>query len=100
MSYVLSWASASPCIRYPQRIAEAKYDVTEVGCEQSPWVDPILAETRQFAEKLAVAGVGSATRRLMWDKAMAAAAQTLLEGLSHVKCEPVLTLAMTRTPSV
>jgi hypothetical protein len=56
-----------------------------VGCEASGWVEPALADTRQFAEKLTVAGVGSATRRLMWEKAMDATAQTLLEGISRVK---------------
>mmetsp|Transcript_36959 Transcript_36959/g.104306 ORF Transcript_36959/g.104306 Transcript_36959/m.104306 type:complete len:1134 (-) Transcript_36959:234-3635(-) len=71
--------------RFPARIAESRYDVTEVGCEQSPWVDAILGESRQFSEKLMVAGVGPATLRLMWDKALDATAQTVLEGFSLVK---------------
>ena len=71
--------------RFPARIGESKYDVSEVGTQQNPWVDALLSEARQFAEKLTVAGVGPATRNLMWDKAMDAVAQAVLEGFSRVK---------------
>eukprot|EP00958_Prasinococcus_capsulatus_P021868 scaffold3031_cov393-Prasinococcus_capsulatus_cf.AAC.5 len=70
---------------YADKVEKVKWERKEMGMEPSPYVNELLGEFRQFQTKLQCASVTFDVAELMWQYAVEAAGEELLEGFSRVK---------------
>ena len=72
---------------FAHALAGARFDAREVGDRHSAYVDVILNSFRQFSTKVSVAGVTGGVANVMFDDAIAATAEALVQGFAqHRKC--------------
>uniref|UniRef100_A0A803M6G5 Syndetin n=1 Tax=Chenopodium quinoa TaxID=63459 RepID=A0A803M6G5_CHEQI len=70
---------------YVERIANAKWEVKELGMEHNGYVDLLLGEFKHFRTRLAHAGIHKEVQELLLEYGVEIVADTLVEGLSRVK---------------
>ncbi|XP_050137738.1 uncharacterized protein LOC126614195 isoform X1 [Malus sylvestris] len=70
---------------YVDRIANAKWEVKELGLEHNGYVDLLLGEFKHYKTRLAHGGIRKEVQDLLLDYGLEIVAQTLIEGLSRVK---------------
>ncbi|XP_015951750.1 uncharacterized protein LOC107476449 isoform X1 [Arachis duranensis] len=70
---------------YVERIANAKWEVKELGMEHNGYVDLLLGEFKHFKTRLAHGGLRKEIQDLLLDYGLEIVAETLVEGLSRVK---------------
>ncbi|KAK9279860.1 hypothetical protein L1049_013542 [Liquidambar formosana] len=70
---------------YVDRIANAKWDVKELGLEHNGYVDLLLGEFKHYKTRLAHGGIHKEVQDLLLEYGLENVAETLIEGLSRVK---------------
>ncbi|XP_057519242.1 uncharacterized protein LOC130799945 isoform X2 [Amaranthus tricolor] len=70
---------------YIDRIANAKWEVKELGMEHNGYVDLLLGEFKHYRTRLAHAGIRKEVQELLLEYGVEIVAETLVEGLSRVK---------------
>lgn len=70
---------------YTDRIANAKWEVKELGMEHNGYVDLLLGEFKHYKTRLAHAGIRKEVQDLLLEYGVEIVAETLIEGLSRVK---------------
>uniref|UniRef100_A0A803N6G7 Vacuolar protein sorting-associated protein 54 N-terminal domain-containing protein n=1 Tax=Chenopodium quinoa TaxID=63459 RepID=A0A803N6G7_CHEQI len=70
---------------YVERIANAKWEVKELGMEHNGYVDLLLGEFKHYRTRLAHAGIHKEVQELLLEYGVEIVAETLVEGLSRVK---------------
>ncbi|KAM1309939.1 hypothetical protein ACFX13_006718 [Malus domestica] len=70
---------------YVDRIANAKWEVKELGLEHNGYVDLLLGEFKHYKTRLAHGGIRKEVQDLLLEYGLEIVAQTLIEGLSRVK---------------
>jgi len=70
----------------PNMIEKTKFDTKELGLEHSPYVDFLIREYKEFSKRLnEMTDIPDPVKRLVWDKLIYHAMETLVEGYSRVK---------------
>ncbi|KAH9605561.1 hypothetical protein KSS87_018864 [Heliosperma pusillum] len=72
-------------IGYIDRIANAKWEVKELGMEHNGYVDLLLGEFKHYTTRLAHAGIQKEVQDLLLEYGVEIVAETLVEGLSRIK---------------
>ncbi|XP_057479947.1 uncharacterized protein LOC130767184 [Actinidia eriantha] len=70
---------------YVDRIANAKWEVKELGLEHNGYVDLLLGEFKHYKTRLAHGGIQKEVQDLLLEYGVEIVAETLIEGLSRVK---------------
>ncbi|KAL0436359.1 UNVERIFIED_CONTAM: Syndetin [Sesamum radiatum] len=70
---------------YVDRIANAKWEVKELGMEHNGYVDLLLGEFKHYKTRLAHGGIRQEVQDLLLEYGLENVAETLIEGLSRVK---------------
>lgn len=70
---------------YVDRIANAKWEVKELGLEHNGYVDLLLGEFKHYKSRLANSGIHKEIQDLLLEYGLENVAETLIEGLSRVK---------------
>ncbi|KAL6204913.1 hypothetical protein ACLB2K_022180 [Fragaria x ananassa] len=70
---------------YVDRIANAKWEVKELGLEHNGYVDLLLGEFKHYKTRLAHGGIRKEVQDLLLEYGVEIVANTLVEGLSRVK---------------
>ncbi|CBI17116.3 unnamed protein product, partial [Vitis vinifera] len=70
---------------YVDRIANAKWEVKELGLEHNGYVDLLLGEFKHYRTRLAHGGIHKEVQDLLLEYGLENVAETLIEGLSRVK---------------
>ncbi|OMO90341.1 hypothetical protein COLO4_19229 [Corchorus olitorius] len=70
---------------YVDRVANAKWEVKELGMEHNGYVDLLLGEFKHYKTRLAHGGINKEVQDLLLDYGLEIVAETLIEGLSRVK---------------
>ncbi|KAB1224098.1 hypothetical protein CJ030_MR2G021730 [Morella rubra] len=70
---------------YVDRIANAKWEVKELGLEHNGYVDLLLGEFKHYKTRLAHGGIRQEVQDLLLGYGLEIVAETLIEGLSRVK---------------
>ncbi|XP_012444612.1 uncharacterized protein LOC105768900 isoform X1 [Gossypium raimondii] len=70
---------------YVDRIANAKWELKELGMEHNGYVDLLLGEFKHYKTRLAHGGIQKEVQDLLLDYGLEIVAETLIEGLSRVK---------------
>ncbi|XP_023537423.1 syndetin-like [Cucurbita pepo subsp. pepo] len=70
---------------YVDRIANAKWEVKELGLEHNGYVDLLLGEFKHYKTRLAHSGVRNEVQNLLLEYGLDLVAETLIEGISRVK---------------
>ncbi|CAM6082152.1 unnamed protein product [Calypogeia fissa] len=70
---------------YIDRIANARWELKELGVEHNGYVDLLLGEFKQYSNKLFQASVHMEVRDAMLEYGVDVVAETILDGLSRVK---------------
>ncbi|KAK6163455.1 hypothetical protein DH2020_000319 [Rehmannia glutinosa] len=70
---------------YVDRIANAKWEVKELGLEHNGYVDLLLGEFKHYKTRLAHGGIRKEVQDLLLEYGLENVAETLIEGLSRVK---------------
>ncbi|KAI3450647.1 hypothetical protein Pfo_007312 [Paulownia fortunei] len=70
---------------YVDRIANAKWEVKELGLEHNGYVDLLLGEFKHYKTRLAHGGIQKEVQDLLLEYGLENVAETLIEGLSRVK---------------
>ncbi|XP_075485165.1 uncharacterized protein LOC142524892 isoform X1 [Primulina tabacum] len=70
---------------YVDRIANAKWEVKELGLEHNGYVDLLLGEFKHYKTRLAHGGLRKEVQDLLLEYGLENIAETLIEGLSRVK---------------
>lgn len=70
---------------YVDRIANAKWEVKELGMEHNGYVDLLLGEFKHYKTRLAHGGIRKEVQDLLLEFGVEIIAETLTEGLSRVK---------------
>ncbi|XP_057484073.1 uncharacterized protein LOC130770604 isoform X1 [Actinidia eriantha] len=70
---------------YVDRIANAKWEVKELGIEHNGYVDLLLGEFKHYKTRLAHGGIQKEVQDLLLEYGVEIVAETLIEGLSRVK---------------
>ncbi|KAF2321725.1 hypothetical protein GH714_001889 [Hevea brasiliensis] len=70
---------------YVDRIANAKWEVKELGLEHNGYVDLLLGEFKHYKTRLAHGGIHKEVQDLLLEHGLKIVAETLIEGLSRVK---------------
>lgn len=70
---------------YVDRVANAKWEVKELGLEHNGYVDLLLGEFKHFKTRLAHGGLRKEVQDLLLEYGLEIVAETLIEGLSRVK---------------
>ncbi|KAG8488577.1 hypothetical protein CXB51_016514 [Gossypium anomalum] len=71
--------------RYVDRIANAKWELKDLGMEHNGYVDLLLGEFKHYKTRLAHGGIHKEVHDLLLDYGLEIIAETLIEGLSRVK---------------
>ncbi|XP_024441108.1 uncharacterized protein LOC7473002 isoform X1 [Populus trichocarpa] len=71
--------------RYVDRIANAKWEVKELGLEHNGYVDLLLGEFKHYKTRLAHGGIHKEAQDRLSEYGVEIVAETLIEGLSRVK---------------
>ncbi|GLT80830.1 hypothetical protein SLA2020_522440 [Shorea laevis] len=70
---------------YVDKIANAKWEVKELGMEHNGYVDLLLGEFKHYKTRLAHGGIQKEVQDLLLEYGLELVAETLVEGLSRVK---------------
>ncbi|KAJ4835617.1 hypothetical protein Tsubulata_010861 [Turnera subulata] len=70
---------------YVERIANAKWEVKELGLEHNGYVDLLLGEFKHYKTRIAHGGIHKEVQDLLLEYGVEIVAETLIEGLSRVK---------------
>ncbi|KAK9690083.1 hypothetical protein RND81_09G103700 [Saponaria officinalis] len=70
---------------YIDRIANAKWEVKELGMEHNGYVDLLLGEFKHYTTRIAHAGIHKKVQDLLLEYGVEIVAETLVEGLSRIK---------------
>ncbi|GJX35441.1 syndetin-like protein isoform X1, partial [Tanacetum coccineum] len=70
---------------YADRIANAKWEVKELGMEHNGYVDLLLGEFKHYKTRLAHGGIRTEVQDLLIEYGLENISETLVEGLSRVK---------------
>ncbi|OVA19468.1 Protein of unknown function DUF2451 [Macleaya cordata] len=70
---------------YVDRIANAKWELKELGLEHNGYVDLLLGEFKHYKTRLAHGGIHKEVQELLLEYGLENVAETLIEGLSRVK---------------
>ncbi|KAL3828520.1 hypothetical protein ACJIZ3_017322 [Penstemon smallii] len=70
---------------YVDRIANAKWEVKELGLEHNGYVDLLLGEFKHYKTRIALGGIRKENQDLLLEYGLETVAETLIEGLSRVK---------------
>ncbi|KAI8524195.1 hypothetical protein RHMOL_Rhmol13G0131000 [Rhododendron molle] len=70
---------------YVDRIANAKWEVKELGLEHNGYVDLLLGEFKHYKTRLAHGGIQKEVQDLLLEYGLEIVAETLIEGLSRVR---------------
>ncbi|XP_073066382.1 uncharacterized protein [Primulina eburnea] len=70
---------------YVDRIANAKWEVKELGLEHNGYVDLLLGEFKHYKTRLAHGGIRKEVQDLLLEYGLENIAESLIEGLSRVK---------------
>ncbi|XP_073267320.1 uncharacterized protein [Populus alba] len=70
---------------YVDRIANAKWEVKELGLEHNGYVDLLLGEFKHYKTRLAHGGIHKEVQDRLLEYGLEIVAETLIEGLSRVK---------------
>ncbi|KAE9461299.1 hypothetical protein C3L33_06796, partial [Rhododendron williamsianum] len=70
---------------YADRIANAKWEVKELGLEHNGYVDLLLGEFKHYKTRLAHGGIQKEVQDLLLEYGLEIVAETLIEGLSRVR---------------
>ncbi|KAL8496480.1 hypothetical protein ACS0TY_020260 [Phlomoides rotata] len=70
---------------YADRIANAKWEVKELGLEHNGYVDLLLGEFKHYKTRIAHGGIQKEVQDLLLEYGLENVAETLIEGLSRVK---------------
>ncbi|KZV47188.1 coiled-coil domain-containing protein 132 [Dorcoceras hygrometricum] len=70
---------------YVDRIANAKWEVKELGLEHNGYVDLLLGEFKHYKTRVAHGGIRMEVQDLLLEYGLENIAETLIEGLSRVK---------------
>lgn len=70
---------------YVDRIANAKWEVKELGLEHNGYVDLLLGEFKHYKTRLAHGGIRKEVQDILLEYGLEIVAHTLIEGLSRVK---------------
>ncbi|EYU37015.1 hypothetical protein MIMGU_mgv1a001212mg [Erythranthe guttata] len=70
---------------YVDRVANAKWEVKELGLEHNGYVDLLLGEFKHYKTRLAHGGISKEVQDLLLEYGLENVAETLIEGLSRVK---------------
>lgn len=70
---------------YVDKIANAKWEVKELGMEHNGYVDLLLGEFKHYKTRLAHGGIQTEVQDLLLEYGVELVADTLVEGLSRVK---------------
>ncbi|XP_048324974.1 uncharacterized protein LOC107410549 isoform X2 [Ziziphus jujuba] len=70
---------------YVDRIANAKWEVKELGLEHNGYVDLLLGEFKHYKTRLAHGGIRKEVQDLLLQYGLEIVVETLIEGLSRVK---------------
>ncbi|KAJ6365732.1 hypothetical protein OIU76_030493 [Salix suchowensis] len=70
---------------YVDRIANAKWEVKELGLEHNGYVDLLLGEFKHYKTRLAHGGIHKEVQDRLLEYGVEIVAETLIEGLSRVK---------------
>ncbi|XP_058199985.1 uncharacterized protein LOC131314987 isoform X1 [Rhododendron vialii] len=71
--------------RYVDRIANAKWEVKELGLEHNGYVDLLLGEFKHYKTRLAHGGIQKEVQDLLLEYGLEIVGETLIEGLSRVR---------------
>ncbi|KAI4373569.1 hypothetical protein MLD38_011683 [Melastoma candidum] len=70
---------------YVDRIANAKWEVKELGLEHNGYVDLLLGEVKHYKTRLLHGGINREVQDILMEYGLDIVAETLVEGLSRVK---------------
>ncbi|KAF5194478.1 Syndetin [Thalictrum thalictroides] len=70
---------------YVDRIANAKWELKDLGLEHNGYVDLLLGEFKHYKTRLAHGGIQKEVQDLLLEYGLEIVAETLIEGLSRVK---------------
>ncbi|KAJ6835136.1 syndetin [Iris pallida] len=70
---------------YADKVANAKWEVKELGVEHNGYVDLLLGEFKHYKTRLAHGGISKEVQDLLLEYGLEHVAETLTEGLSRVK---------------
>ncbi|PIA43530.1 hypothetical protein AQUCO_01900133v1 [Aquilegia coerulea] len=70
---------------YVDRIANAKWELKDLGMEHNGYVDLLLGEFKHYKTRLAHGGIQKEVQDLLLEYGLEIVAETLIEGLSRVK---------------
>ncbi|XP_057956018.1 uncharacterized protein LOC131149520 isoform X2 [Malania oleifera] len=70
---------------YVDRIANAKWELRELGLEHNGYVDLLLGEFKHYKTRLVHGGIRKEVQDLLLEHGLDIVAETLIEGLSRVK---------------
>lgn len=70
---------------YPDKIANAKWEVKELGIEHNGYVDLLLGEFKHYKTRLDHGGISKELQQLLLEYGIESIAEVLVEGLSRVK---------------
>ncbi|KAG1355013.1 syndetin [Cocos nucifera] len=70
---------------YADKIANAKWEVKELGLEHNGYVDLLLGEFKHYKTRLAHGGISKEAQDLLLEYGLENVAEVLIEGLSRVK---------------
>ncbi|KAL6641424.1 hypothetical protein ACP70R_019605 [Stipagrostis hirtigluma subsp. patula] len=70
---------------YPDKIANAKWEVKELGIEHNGYVDLLLGEFKHYKTRLDHGGISKELQHLLLEYGIESIAEVLVEGLSRVK---------------
>ncbi|CAL4923661.1 unnamed protein product [Urochloa decumbens] len=70
---------------YPDKIANAKWEVKELGIEHNGYVDLLLGEFKHYKTRLDHGGISKELQHLLMEYGIESIAEVLVEGLSRVK---------------
>ncbi|XVE79350.1 hypothetical protein DITRI_Ditri14bG0051100 [Diplodiscus trichospermus] len=70
---------------YVDRVANARWELKELGMEHNGYVDLLLGEFKHYKTRLAHGGIHKEVQDLLLDHGLEIVAETLIEGLSRVK---------------
>lgn len=70
---------------YPDKIANAKWEVRELGIEHNGYVDLLLGEFKHYKTRLDHGGISRELQHLLLEYGIESISEVLVEGLSRVK---------------
>ncbi|XP_062200402.1 uncharacterized protein LOC133903069 [Phragmites australis] len=70
---------------YPDKIANAKWEVKELGIEHNGYVDLLLGEFKHYKTRLDHGGISKELQHLLLEYGIESVTEVLVEGLSRVK---------------